>query len=364
MARLVLSLVMLTLGCGRTQLYEGLAAGGSGGAGGGSPTGGSGGAGGGGSPTVPSCLSAGFDAGSGEGFVDAPPPAALVQAMTWDEAHRRVVAFTQGQTWEWNGSGWKHHTAGPHPASLFYAAMAWDGVGCRVLLFGGALTPYADASQQLAGLDQTWAWDGEHWTQLHPANAPSARSHHAMAWDPTRQRIVLFGGQDDHTPILGDTWEWTGSTWEQASPVQSPPVSAGHAMAFDGVTQRVMAAATNGVLTYAGTSNGAWEWTGYTWLRVAEDPAAPPACWNAATMAADPIRSRVVWLCGSSNQTWEWNGAVWKLSFGSFLGTDFESALAWDGHAGRVLALVPFQFTPPLEPPQVSWWNGAAWSPR
>ena len=42
--------------------------------------------------------------------------------------------------------------------------------------------------------------------------APQARVDHTMAYDPTRQRIVLFGGADTLID-RDDTWEYDGSRW-------------------------------------------------------------------------------------------------------------------------------------------------------
>src|ERR1035441_6585189 len=55
------------------------------------------------------------------------------------------------------------------------------------------------------------------WTQRSPlAPSPSAREHHAMAYDSVRGRTVLFGGYDGSS-YLGDTWEWNGANWTQVA---------------------------------------------------------------------------------------------------------------------------------------------------
>lgn len=58
------------------------------------------------------------------------------------------------------------------PAPRFAHAMVFDQSSQRVLLFGG------NALDQL--FEDTWQWDGQDWTQLED-NGPSARSGHAMA---------------------------------------------------------------------------------------------------------------------------------------------------------------------------------------
>jgi len=54
-----------------------------------------------------------------------------------------------------------------------------------------------------------------------------------MAYDSTRGQVVLFGGLDANSKVLGDTWTWDGTTWTQKSPDTSPPARAGAAMAYD-----------------------------------------------------------------------------------------------------------------------------------
>ncbi|HEY0882217.1 MAG TPA: kelch repeat-containing protein, partial [Archangium sp.] len=62
---------------------------------------------------------------------------------------------------------------------------------------------------------------------------------HAMAYDVSRARVVLFGGQGDGGR-LDDTWEWDGASWTQLNPLTSPPPSAGHGMAWDPAGERVL----------------------------------------------------------------------------------------------------------------------------
>ena len=53
----------------------------------------------------------------------------------------------------------------------------------------------------LAMLDETWEWNGTAWSQLAPAASPSGRVCASIAYDPVRDRVVLFGG-DGFTAVL------------------------------------------------------------------------------------------------------------------------------------------------------------------
>ena len=73
-------------------------------------------------------------------------------------------------------------------------------------------------------------WNGATWQQRFPANAPAARYHGTMAWDPSRGATVMYGGQSNTTGYL-DTWTWDGTTWTQL-PLASTPTTLGQ-LAFD-----------------------------------------------------------------------------------------------------------------------------------
>ena len=64
---------------------------------------------------------------------------------------------------------------------------------------------------------------------------PPARYGNAMAYDPSRQRTVLFGGlgwTSNGTIDLGDTWEWDGASWIHVSNA-GPSPRHGHGMVYD-----------------------------------------------------------------------------------------------------------------------------------
>jgi hypothetical protein len=108
--------------------------------------------------------------------------------------------------------------------------MAYDPVRQRVVMFGGGL--------QSTFLDETWEWDGNDWTRRTPTASPSPRRLHSMVYDTDRQRIVLFGGQDG--AFLGDQWQWDGNDWTQMAPAVLPPGRDHHAMAYAAARQHVV----------------------------------------------------------------------------------------------------------------------------
>src|SRR4029077_4490065 len=69
-------------------------------------------------------------------------------------------------------------------------------------------------------------------------SGPGPRSNSAAAFDSSRGRLVLYGGQNGST-ILGDTWEWDGTSWTSPPTFPPPPTPgpgprAGHVLVYDG----------------------------------------------------------------------------------------------------------------------------------
>ena len=75
------------------------------------------------------------------------------------------------------------------------------------------------------------SWDGAHWESVASAG-PGPRVHHAMQYDPSSQRVVLFGGYEPNVRDHGDTWEWNGTDWTEVPPEASARTHG--RMAFDG----------------------------------------------------------------------------------------------------------------------------------
>ncbi|MBL8752679.1 MAG: hypothetical protein JNK15_05210, partial [Planctomycetes bacterium] len=91
--------------------------------------------------------------------------------------------------------------------------------------------------------------------QQRPTTGPltSGRRNFGMAYDAVRQRVTLFGGENNSSPGPVDTEEWDGTAWAQASPVTSPTARYGVSMAFDDQRQRLV--------LFGGNTNGDQTWT-------------------------------------------------------------------------------------------------------
>jgi len=139
--------------------------------------------------------------------------------------------------------------------------MAYDPGRQRVVLFGGR-----------AGSDEfgdTWEWDGSAWTQREDTGPPP-RAGHAMAYDIAGARVVLFGGAGTDGAGLGDTWAWNGTAWTQIADTGPDPrtasalVADGGALLFGGVNSSDPVPPASGRIVYGDS----WRLEGNLWTKV------------------------------------------------------------------------------------------------
>jgi hypothetical protein len=263
------------------------------------------------------------------------PPALADHAMAYDSARGRVVLFGgygpnryANDTWEWDGANWIQQFPATLPGVRSDHAMAYDSARGRVVLFGGGV---GSAPSSLS--NETWEWDGFNWIKRFPVNMPSAREGHAMAYDETRGRVVLFSGWNG-TNWPNDTWEWDGTNWTQRFPTTSPSGRNDHAMAYDSGRSRV-------ILFGGSLLTDTWEWDGVNWEQ--RFPNASPSARSGHAMVYDRLRGRIVlfgeWNGNSSlNDTWEWDGTNWLQRFPSASPpARFRNAMAYDSQRKRVV---------------------------
>ncbi len=238
-------------------------------------------------------------------------------AMVYDTLREVSVLFGGGDpwendTWEWNGVAWAHRSdTGPSPR--IGSRMAFDQQRGVTVLFGGWDSGGPNG--------ETWEWDGTAWTHRITGNAPSPRYEHAMAYDSTRGVTVLFGGTRDFLggDINNETWLWDGGAWTQLFPADSPSPRYLHAMAFDSL-RGVVVLFGGRTQFQGGESAETWEWNGTTWT---QRSVPGPSARGQSSMSFDSARGATVLFggvtCAHSScalgDTWEWNGSMWTQWF-------------------------------------------------
>ena len=248
------------------------------------------------------------------------PPDRYGAGMVYDAGRGEVVLFggygvnpegggsvALADTWIWNGTAWRRIDAPAAPSPRAYAAMAYDRVRGKVVLFGGR--GINDAGVPFSYLGDTWTWDGNSWTRESPSLAPAARNSAGMAFDEVRGEAVLFGG-DAGGISASDTWAWNGTAWAQRTPTRSPQARTDFGMAYDSIRARVV--------LFSGVDQSmfhdTWVWDGNDWTQVAA-PEQPEARFSPG-MTFDRSLGQVVLFGGHritymGADTWGWNGTTW-----------------------------------------------------
>ena len=176
----------------------------------------------------------------------------------------------------------------------FQHAAVYDPVRNRIVITGGAGGTLGDLSDvRTLPLEGTPVW-----ATLTVQNAgPAGRAQHSAIYDPVRDRILLFGGQDNSGAYNNDVWELPLSgtpTWRLLTPSGVPPAGrCGHTAVYDPVGDRMVVFGGAGRFGYF---NDVWalsladtpEWTALT-------PAGTPA-----PRSATPIWGRTAPRSGSS----------------------------------------------------------------
>ncbi len=222
-----------------------------------------------------------------------------------------AFAFVAAQPVPAHASNWKKLSPATSPSNRFYAAMAYDPVSQKVVLFGG--------EGDNGNLNDTWTFDGTNWTQVTTPVAPPVRNGATMAFDVPTQKLVMFGGFDVHK-FLKDTWVWDGatSTWTQMVMKHGPPNATGPELFTDPVTGSAMMFGGYNAFKKIPAYNNTWKWTGTSWQKLNPNTYPIPRAWGTGVL--DPLRHNVVLTGGEgdtirTDNTWTWDGTDWTQVF-------------------------------------------------
>jgi hypothetical protein len=264
-------------------------------------------------------------------------------SMVYDHAHARLVMFAGTVSYSDDSTGYRglmpsnevweidpatltftnRTVAYQGPNARAYHAMAYNPATGKSYVFGGV-----DMGKKGSELADLWEWDGATWTEVAGDSKPEGRVDAALAYDPVRQSLILFGGNSwSGKNIPNDTWEWSSSTrqWSRMPTTSAPETRWGHAMVTDPIRKKV--------LLYGGSGSGPtigteiWEWDGatQTWTNRTPPPTATsPTGRNYPVMSFDETRGKLMLYDGGRNPSvegestsgyWEWDGASggWAL---------------------------------------------------
>lgn len=241
------------------------------------------------------------------------PPARENAAMAYDEVSQRIILFggqnnggTLGDTWAFDGEQWAP-SEGESPPPRFFPAMAYDAVHGNLVLFGG---------QEPGGVyvRETWLFNGRTltWKKVHADNRPPGRSGAAMFTDPATGYATLFGGAARIGP-LNDLWQFDGHDWHPLNPGTLPSARSGAAVGYDEQTGQVIIGSG---CTEIDAENGTWIWDGVVFSQVPIEKGKPQRC-HSSSGYSPATQSVVMFGGGTGNEaftdvTFAFTGAKWN----------------------------------------------------
>jgi len=181
--------------------------------------------------------------------VGTPPTPRVASAAAYDPLRERMIVWSGydgfndvSEVWSLSLSdpvGWTEITpAGETPIGRGVASLVYDPTRDRMVMFGGF---HEGAHNDVWALSLAGT---PTWTRLYPSGtSPHGRGFHTGIFDAPRDRMVIFGGQSE-TGFLNDVWALSFSpepAWIELQPAGPlPPVRSGQCGGYDPLLDRLV----------------------------------------------------------------------------------------------------------------------------
>ena len=292
----------------------------------------------------------------------------ISSSVAYDEARAQLLLYgfdgdtsTNNLTWTWNsGEGWIQPALLGAPDEIDSSTVAYDPVRNRMVLF--ALSEGLNGSPYNS---QTWEWDGAHWQRMSSTTAPSPRFNASIAYDPNSAGTILFGGSATADgSLLNDTWLWDGNDWTQLQPSTSPSGRKFPALAARGSSGLVLFGGVTGITSGFPPrpifASDTWTWDGTTWNQA--NPSTSPSARASSTLAYDSHHDRLVLFGGngasSISDTWTWDGENWNQQTSTLTpSANAGPSMTYDVNLDQVVLFDGSQG-------DVQTWDGSSWNAR
>ena len=219
--------------------------------------------------------------------------------------------------WVLDSTSWRKVVTKNEPEPRTFASLIYDNKNNRLVLFGGSKVLFGKDPDPQNLLNDTWQFRSNQWEKLITNDAPSPRAEAAMAYDESRETIVLFGGyyiQNGEFIKLGDTWEFHDNDWHLTSRV-GPSERHGVSMAYDAKDKSIVLFGGSTIDKQYGEYRGeTWKWNGEKWNKL--DIVQPTGIFN-ASMVYDKELGVLIRFGGWNgksriNESWSFRDNKWN----------------------------------------------------
>lgn len=246
--------------------------------------------------------------------------------------------------------------------------MAYDAADAELVVFGGV-------GPSGYPLGDTWTYSRGAWTNVtsFSPSHPPARSGAALAWDPSGQLLVLFGGVGFTGSLYNDTWTFHAGVWTNRTSSLSiaPPALLAPSLVTDSSDGLVLLTGGAGA---EGPFGGTWTWKAGGWTNISSTAGAAPSprLWSEASN--DPADHGVLLFGGYDenvsyfSDTWLFHAGSWTnltATLSSSPPPTIEGALLWEAPTQSLVLCQGSHVTGlgiPLLSPYVWVWEHGAWT--
>jgi hypothetical protein len=222
--------------------------------------------------------------------------------MTWDARDGYVLLVDGVETWAFSGGAWTELHPSSSPSSRSQFSLAFDYADDVVLLYGG----WGGGSYGTPPLSDTWEFAEGEWTELDSAPSPGPRDAYGLAYDPSLNQTILWGGNDVST--VTTTWGFANGIWTEIPTASTPPGRSALTLAWDANLRELImfggcaSSPGNCYVTYGDT----WGFNGTTWVDLQPASAPPPELGMVSTNRTSSAGGGIV-LFATDGTTWTWD---------------------------------------------------------